>query len=57
MEDVRGDVLVPAHGTTPAALISNKIEKIVPLKAMKTLKECGSYCAISYTESSSVTLN
>ena len=25
MDDVRGDVLWPQHGTTPAAIITNKI--------------------------------
>ena len=36
MVDVRGDVLRPPHGTTPAAVKSNKIQKRVPLRAMKT---------------------
>ena len=35
MVDVRGDVLRPPHGTTPAAVKSNKSQKRVPLRAMK----------------------
>ena len=27
MDDVRGDFLGPPHGTTPAAVIANKIQK------------------------------
>ena len=36
MVDVRGDVLRPPHGTTPAAVKSNKNKKLDPLRAMKT---------------------
>ena len=36
MVDVRGDVLRSPHGTTPAAVKANKIQKSIPLKAMKT---------------------
>ena len=36
MVDVRGDVLRPPHGTTPAAVKANKNQKCVPLRAMKT---------------------
>ena len=36
MVDVRGDVLRPPHGTTPAAVKSNKNQKRGPLRAMKT---------------------
>ena len=36
MIDVRGDVLRPPHGTTPAAVKSNKNPKWDPLRAMKT---------------------
>ena len=36
MVDVRGDVLRPPHGTTPAAVKSNKNKKRDPLRAMKT---------------------
>ena len=39
MDDVRGDVLGLSHGKTPAAVIVNKIEKLDPLKSMKTLKD------------------
>ena len=35
MVDVRGDVLRPPHGTTPAAVKSNKNQKCDPLRAMK----------------------
>ena len=38
MVDVRGDVLRPPHGTTPAAVKANKIQKCVPLRAMFTQK-------------------
>ena len=36
MVDVRGDVLRPPHGTTPAAVKSNKNQKWDSLRAMKT---------------------
>ena len=36
MVDVRGDVLRPPHGTTLAAVKSNKNQKRDPLRAMKT---------------------
>ena len=36
MVDVRGDVLRPPHGTTSAAVKSNKNQKCDPLRAMKT---------------------
>ena len=39
MVDVRGDVLRPPHGTTPAAVKSNKNQKWDPLRAMKTFME------------------
>ena len=35
MVDVRGDVLRPPHGTTPAAVKSNENQKWDPLRAMK----------------------
>ena len=38
MVDVRGDVLRPPHGTTPAAVKSNKHQKWDPLRAMKSKK-------------------
>ena len=31
MVDVRGDVLRPPHGTTPAAVKANKIQNQMPL--------------------------
>ena len=33
--DVRGDVLGPPHGTTPAAVIANKKKLLDPLEAVK----------------------
>ena len=36
MVDVRGDVLRPPHGTTPVAVKTNKNQKRVPLRALKT---------------------
>ena len=38
MDDVRGDFLGPPHGTTPAAVITNKIERFDPLEAIKHSK-------------------
>ena len=35
MDDVRGDFLGPLHGTTPAAVIANKMEKFDHLEAVK----------------------
>ena len=56
MDDVRGGFLGPPHGTTPAAVIANKIYKFDPLEAVKTFKGrmYGLYCAISGNEPSSV---
>ena len=39
MDDVRGRFLGLPHGTTPAAVTTNKIYKIVPLRAVKNSKE------------------
>ena len=39
MDDVRGDFLGPPHGTTPAAVIANKIQRFDPLEAEKHSKE------------------
>ena len=36
MDDVRGDVLRPPHGTTPAAVKSNKNQKWDPLRPYPT---------------------
>ena len=38
MDDIRGDVLGPPHGTTPAAEIANKIKRLDPLEAVKCSK-------------------
>ena len=38
MDDVRGDFLGPPHGTTPAAVITNKIKSLDPLAAVKIFK-------------------
>ena len=35
MDDVRGDILRPPHGTTPAAVIANKIKTEI-LKQQRT---------------------
>ena len=58
MVDVRGDVLRPPHGTTPAAVKANKNIKLVPLRAMKTfiIKKNWSYYVVSANKASSVTL-
>ena len=59
MVDVRGDVLRPPHGTTPAAVKSNKNQKWDPLRAMKTnihKKKGGWYYVVSANKASSVTL-
>ena len=60
MVDVRGDVLRPPHGTTPAAVKSNKNQKWDHLRAMETFIrerwEGGSYYVVSANKSSSVTL-
>ena len=39
MDDVRGDFLGPPHGTTPAAVIANKIKLLDPLEAVKKFNE------------------
>ena len=40
MDDVRGDVLGPPHGTTPAAVIANKI-KVTSCKSSEIINETG----------------
>ena len=40
MDDVRGDFLGPQHGTTPAAVITNKI-KLRSFKSSKHINEKG----------------
>ena len=41
MVDVRGDVLRPPHGTTPAALKSNKIQKLSSFKSNESISDYG----------------
>ena len=41
MDDVRGDILGPPHGTTPAAVIANKNQNSDPLRAANTLMRKG----------------
>ena len=41
MDDVRGDFLGPPHGTTPAAVIANKIYLLDPSEAVKHSKREG----------------
>ena len=49
MDDVRGDILVPTHDTTPAATIANKI-KLRSLRAFNNINEKGGmpYCGFGY---------
>ena len=58
MVDVRGDVLRPPHGTTPAAVKANKIQKLSYFKSNKNIHktEDGSYYVVSANKASSVTL-
>ena len=37
MVDVRGDVLRPPHGTTPAAVKANKIQKFSSFKSNENI--------------------
>ena len=37
MVDVRGDVLRPPHGTTPAAVKANKIQKLSSFKSNENI--------------------
>ena len=39
MVDVRGDVLRPPHGTTPAAVKANKIQKLSSFKSNEALHD------------------
>ena len=45
MVDVRGDVLRPPHGTTPAAVKTNKIQKLSSFKSNENIhkREDGSF--------------
>ena len=49
MVDVRGDVLRPPHGTTPAAVKANKIQKLSSFKSNEDIhkREDGSYYVVS----------
>ena len=59
MDDVRGCFLGLPHGTTPAAVTTNKILKGVPLRAVKAFKRkgLGQTDLFRIINSSSVTLN
>ena len=58
MVNVRGDVLRPPHGTTPAAVKANKIQKLSSFKSNENIqkREDGSYYGVSANKASSVTL-
>ena len=58
MVDVRGDVLRPPHGTTPAAVKTNKRSKMSSFKSNENINknEDGSYYVVSANKASSVTL-
>ena len=49
MVDLRGDVLRPPHGTTPAAVKANKIQKLSFFKSNENIhkREDGSYYVVS----------
>ena len=57
MVDLRGDVLRPPHGTTPAAVKSNK-NRMRSFKSNENIhkKEGESYYVVSANKASSVTL-
>ena len=40
MDDVRGDFLGPPHGTTPAAVIANKIKTVSVSIKLMILSHC-----------------
>ena len=60
MVDVRGDVLRPPHGTTPAAVKAIKIQKLSSFKSNENIHKredgSGSYYVVSANKASSVTL-
>ena len=58
MVDVRGDVLRPSHGTTPAAVKSNIKSEMRSFKSKENIhkKEGGTYYVVSANKASSVTL-
>ena len=53
MVDVRGDVLRPPHGTTPAVVKANKIQKLSSFKSNENIhkREDGSYYVVSQVSS------
>ena len=55
MVDVRGDVLRPPHGTTPAAVKANKIQKLSSFKSNENIhkREDGSYYVVPANKASS----
>ena len=59
MVDVRGDVLRPPHGTTPAAVKTNKDKKMSSFKSNENIhkKEDGSYYVVSANKANRVSLN
>ena len=59
MEDVRGRFLGLPHGTTPAAVTTNKTIKMSSFKSSENIqkKEGGPDRSVSDNQSSSVTLN
>ena len=59
MVDVRGDVLRSPHGTTPAAVKSNKKSEMRSFKSNENIhkKEGGSYYVVSANKASSVVRN
>ena len=56
MVDVRGDVLRPPHGTIPAAVKANKIQKLSSFKSNENIhkREDGSYYVVSANKASSL---
>ena len=58
MVDVRGDVLRPPHGTTPAAVKSNIKSEMRSFKSNENIhkKEDGPYYVVSANKASSVAL-
>ena len=58
MVDIRGDVLRPPHGTTPAAEKSNIKSEMRVFKSNENIhkKKGGSYYVVSANKASSVTL-
>ena len=61
MDDVRGRFLGLPHGTTPAAVTTNKNIKMSSFKSSENIQkkdlECGPDRSVSNNQSSSVTLN